>query len=76
MRETDNIVRCWVDDAIESVSKKGTAAPDRDVLLAAIGIITRDMLKQLASLRWPLWFAGAMVGGSAAVQVVLKILGG
>ena len=73
---SDYIVRCLVNDAIEAVAQKGATAPDREVLLACYGLMTKDILRALESLRWPLWFAGIMVGGSTMAQVGLKIFGG
>lgn len=72
----NEILKHMTDAAIDEVAEKGSGASDRAVLLACYGLTVRNMSEKLDKLRWPLWFAGAMVGGSAAAQVLAKLIWG
>ena len=76
MPNGNDILQHLTDSALAEVAEKGAQASDRAVLLACYGLAVRNMTEKIDHLRRPLWFAGSMIGGSAMVQVLMKLIWG
>ena len=76
MPNGNDILQHLTDSALAEVAEKGSQASDRAVLLACYGLAVRNMSEKIDRLRWPLWFAGSMVGGGAVTQVLMKLIWG